>query len=100
MGDGRMVESLRSRTRLALLVTGLPIAPSVSLLPTCNVQLEIKTHPVMALVTSMVSLPVLDLVSVPTPVSEPLFPEEVNVRSEEHTSELQSLRHLVCRLLL
>src|ERR1039458_1467674 len=25
---------------------------------------------------------------------------EVNVRSEEHTSELQSLRHLVCRLLL
>src|SRR5258705_3386706 len=23
-----------------------------------------------------------------------------NVRSEEHTSELQSLRHLVCRLLL
>src|SRR5205814_9252733 len=24
----------------------------------------------------------------------------VNVRSEEHTSELQSLRHLVCRLLL
>src|SRR5438045_7533760 len=25
---------------------------------------------------------------------------EVSVRSEEHTSELQSLRHLVCRLLL
>src|SRR5258705_6835890 len=24
----------------------------------------------------------------------------VNLRSEEHTSELQSLRHLVCRLLL
>src|ERR1039458_713196 len=24
----------------------------------------------------------------------------LNVRSEEHTSELQSLRHLVCRLLL
>src|SRR5947199_7307512 len=30
-----------------------------------------------------------------------LFPEQVfNIRSEEHTSELQSLRHLVCRLLL
>src|SRR5258705_4200454 len=29
------------------------------------------------------------------------FPgEERNERSEEHTSELQSLRHLVCRLLL
>src|SRR5437899_9338679 len=27
-------------------------------------------------------------------------PENVTPRSEEHTSELQSLRHLVCRLLL
>src|SRR5258705_8333413 len=26
--------------------------------------------------------------------------EDINDRSEEHTSELQSLRHLVCRLLL
>src|ERR1039458_1858316 len=25
---------------------------------------------------------------------------EITIRSEEHTSELQSLRHLVCRLLL
>src|SRR5437899_7384591 len=30
----------------------------------------------------------------------PLVPVMVKVRSEEHTSELQSLRHLVCRLLL
>src|SRR5205814_9495494 len=29
-----------------------------------------------------------------------LRPETVGFRSEEHTSELQSLRHLVCRLLL
>src|ERR1035441_2595727 len=28
------------------------------------------------------------------------YPLRQNVRSEEHTSELQSLRHLVCRLLL
>src|SRR5438045_6342567 len=28
------------------------------------------------------------------------FNDESFVRSEEHTSELQSLRHLVCRLLL
>src|SRR5205814_7145244 len=28
------------------------------------------------------------------------FPYVSNARSEEHTSELQSLRHLVCRLLL
>src|SRR5437899_9439520 len=30
----------------------------------------------------------------------PLGPFAANQRSEEHTSELQSLRHLVCRLLL
>src|SRR5438045_5284639 len=29
-----------------------------------------------------------------------ITPEGAVVRSEEHTSELQSLRHLVCRLLL
>src|SRR5262245_64651610 len=29
-----------------------------------------------------------------------LPPDISNARSEEHTSELQSLRHLVCRLLL
>src|SRR5262245_66693415 len=28
------------------------------------------------------------------------FPDIFQFRSEEHTSELQSLRHLVCRLLL
>src|SRR5437899_2161620 len=31
---------------------------------------------------------------------DPVRPEDSFVRSEEHTSELQSLRHLVCRLLL
>src|SRR5205814_10705555 len=37
----------------------------------------------------------------PEGVLEPLGEDEVaRVRSEEHTSELQSLRHLVCRLLL
>src|SRR5262245_65162215 len=30
----------------------------------------------------------------------PAIPLKLGVRSEEHTSELQSLRHLVCRLLL
>src|SRR5438045_7364513 len=35
-------------------------------------------------------------------LSPPLFPVRLRDldRSEEHTSELQSLRHLVCRLLL
>src|SRR5262245_65250563 len=31
---------------------------------------------------------------------QPLLLENMPGRSEEHTSELQSLRHLVCRLLL
>src|SRR5690625_5782717 len=34
------------------------------------------------------------------PLLERLFPGEVEQRSEEHTSELQSRGHLVCRLLL
>src|SRR2546422_7095567 len=34
----------------------------------------------------------------PVPIAAP--PEAVGVRSEEHTSELQSRLHLVCRLLL
>src|SRR5262245_61919673 len=33
-------------------------------------------------------------------VQAPSLRSHVSVRSEEHTSELQSLRHLVCRLLL
>src|SRR5262245_65313532 len=32
--------------------------------------------------------------------TSPRFSQDLGVRSEEHTSELQSLRHLVCRLLL
>src|ERR1035441_10738451 len=37
--------------------------------------------------------------SVPAPSGRPP-PVPIRLRSEEHTSELQSLRHLVCRLLL
>src|SRR5262245_63685117 len=41
----------------------------------------------------------------PNPVNPPTDPNnpawaDLSSRSEEHTSELQSLRHLVCRLLL
>src|ERR1035438_7330581 len=36
----------------------------------------------------------------PGNVSHPSSPFPTQPRSEEHTSELQSLRHLVCRLLL
>src|SRR5205814_5029833 len=34
------------------------------------------------------------------PIAYRTGPNEIGTRSEEHTSELQSLRHLVCRLLL
>src|SRR5436853_7376283 len=43
------------------------------------------------------------LVSVIEKVNSPwlhALPDFANTQSEEHTSELQSLRHLVCRLLL
>src|SRR5205814_4585367 len=36
----------------------------------------------------------------PTPISKLNTGAQLAYRSEEHTSELQSLRHLVCRLLL
>src|ERR1039458_2969698 len=35
-----------------------------------------------------------------TSLSKARMPDSPDARSEEHTSELQSLRHLVCRLLL
>src|SRR5438874_7706521 len=40
------------------------------------------------------------LVTARRPVHEARRPEPVELRSEEHTSELQSRRDLVCRLLL
>src|ERR1035438_4992274 len=36
----------------------------------------------------------------PSTSAPPIVPSPHRLRSEEHTSELQSLRHLVCRLLL
>src|SRR5439155_7318295 len=42
------------------------------------------------------------LTELPEPIrrQRPDVPEEMAIRSEEHTSELQSRGHLVCRLLL
>src|SRR5262245_3634389 len=51
--------------------------------------------PAIVLVQSMV----IDLVMVTAP-NPPESRQLMMPRSEEHTSELQSLRHLVCRLLL
>src|SRR5437899_5102289 len=49
--------------------------------------------------TSTVTLPTFVVIA-PAPTNDN-FANAINItRSEEHTSELQSLRHLVCRLLL
>src|SRR5262245_63682869 len=64
-------------------VTGLPKAVDVS-----SVELR-----------EAISQPVSELIEVVKIALEETPPELV-ARSEEHTSELQSLRHLVCRLLL
>src|SRR5258705_10034576 len=45
-------------------------------------------------------LEALALLADAVPGRDPDLVEAGNARSEEHTSELQSLRHLVCRLLL
>src|SRR5262245_28738680 len=50
------------------------------------------------LVVSEVTTTVLPSGLTPTPSGS--TPTSTSARSEEHTSELQSLRHLVCRLLL
>src|SRR5471030_3563622 len=46
------------------------------------------------------ALPIYELLDLDGPHGLERNRLEVLVRSEEHTSELQSLRHLVCRLLL
>src|SRR5439155_24348641 len=40
------------------------------------------------------------MLAMPSPAPRRTCPEIVSIRSEEHTSELQSRGHLVCRLLL
>src|SRR5262245_30946548 len=50
-------------------------------------------------VYAMGGKPIMALAILGMPVDK-IAPEMVRERSEEHTSELQSLRHLVCRLLL
>src|SRR5258705_10444935 len=42
----------------------------------------------------------IDAMLGPWAVAGPAIAQGPSIRSEEHTSELQSLRHLVCRLLL
>src|SRR5687768_18200980 len=70
----------------------LPISPDELVLPT-GADLAAKLDPVLARAAALVGLKI-------TPEKAgALFPVEWR-RSEEHTSELQSRLHLVCRLLL
>src|SRR5262245_64858720 len=64
---------------------------------------EIYTLSLTTLFRSHGELPLVGAPVSPFPAGPPLpLPviSPANTRSEEHTSELQSLRHLVCRLLL
>src|SRR5687767_15876052 len=54
--------------------------------------------PILAGVVAIVTLEETSFV--PTAVCEKVLDRDPLVRSEEHTSELQSLAYLVCRLLL
>src|ERR1035438_10802267 len=83
---------------------------SLSAVPPCGRKEGFRTRPRLYLIgwpvrsceqvgtahSSSASLKFLPPAFEQSPKSSPSLPE----RSEEHTSELQSLRHLVCRLLL
>src|SRR5205814_4552932 len=82
--DGRAEVAIVSGALAPALAEARPRAPALK-------------HIVVAGRASAGALAYDDLVSAE---SSELAPAETTKRSEEHTSELQSLRHLVCRLLL
>src|SRR5438045_5168738 len=76
-------------TYILSLHDALPISPKwISDSPTFGRNISKSTTPATA------RTPIRNPVAILYPIRLP------EVRSEEHTSELQSLRHLVCRLLL
>src|SRR5438045_6800759 len=70
----------------------LPILPSGATLRE-RIAPKVETRSLRLLILRTRPTPTLRLVGIQAP-------RLLMVRSEEHTSELQSLRHLVCRLLL
>src|SRR5438045_4870219 len=91
----------------------IPLTPSLTLFPytTSSDLASIVARPVSVerppwFETRMPSTPwsthsrASSCVSIPLMTSLPVIKGIDTHRSEEHTSELQSLRHLVCRLLL
>src|ERR1035441_10871957 len=78
-----------------------PIGVSRSSTFVSRTTLHIAIHDKVVLNSSMGNQP--ENIEEPTGSGDPFHVEEISTgirRSEEHTSELQSLRHLVCRLLL
>src|SRR5437899_1364075 len=81
------------------------ILENVEVLPGENVPVAFKKRAAQMLRQRFQSAAVFGVVGVNGVVVEPraneiVIARVVQFRSEEHTSELQSLRHLVCRLLL
>src|ERR1035441_7510000 len=78
------------------------LAPSAS--STCTVVLSGSGGGTVSLSSNSTNLTVPDSLTIPSGSGSGSFLATANAvtvdRSEEHTSELQSLRHLVCRLLL
>src|SRR2546422_5800281 len=85
------------RSTVALLLTlllGIPVLAQMGLLK-CFVPYEVNQYPTqLALGLPFEPITAPSLASLKKAVGFPLL-----VRSEEHTSELQSRLHLVCRLL-
>src|SRR5438309_5972062 len=72
--------------------------------PQTSTTFPLTVPPAAALLSKMLPFdqtsPVSDVVELPWKVSDGPDPLQLPGRSEEHTSELQSQFHLVCRLLL
>src|ERR1035441_10856632 len=62
--------------------------------------LQVTPTLAMGHTAAVASAPAAPSSSTPSPTTDTGEPSSGAARSEEHTSELQSLRHLVCRLLL
>src|SRR5262245_63518654 len=87
---------LHTHSRL-LFLSLLPPPPRSTLFPYTTLFRSLNQHPEMVH-AAVIGSPLLDMLRYDQLLAGASWVGEY--RSEEHTSELQSLRHLVCRLLL